>query len=169
MRGSGSSCNTGSDARMASTAGFRITVWPAMTPRKSAGYIGSCMDVTELINKDSALREFEERVLSQPKRRISEYGRWTAVTNEMWMSDSARALFQFDSETPVNHAALQDRVHPEDRELRDSAVKAAIETHGEYKIEYRVLLPDGAMRWMGASARCVPGKTARAPGSLVFP
>src|SRR5436309_8932372 len=27
------------------------------------GYIGSCVDVTELINKDQALREFEERVV----------------------------------------------------------------------------------------------------------
>ena len=126
-----------------------------------AGYVGSCMDVTELINKDAALREFEERVRLAAK--AAHLGVWEldAATNEMWMSDSARALFQFDSETRVNHALLQDRVHPEDRALRDSAVKAAIETHGEYKIEYRVLLPDGTLRWMGASGRCVTGENGK--------
>jgi two-component system sensor kinase FixL len=135
---------------------------PRYDPEKNfAGYVGSCMDVTELINKDSALREFEERVRLAAK--AAHLGVWEldAVTNEMWMSDSARALFQFDSETPVNHALLQDRVHPEDRELRDSAVKTAIETQGEYKIEYRVLLPDGTMRWMGASGRCVTGENGK--------
>jgi two-component system sensor kinase FixL len=78
------------------------------------------------------------------------------ATNEIWMSDSARALFQFDSEAQVNHATLQDRVHPEDRAHRDSAVKAAIETQGEYEIEYRILLPDGALRWIGGRGRCAP-------------
>ena len=28
-----------------------------------SGYIGSCVDVTDLINKERALREFEERVV----------------------------------------------------------------------------------------------------------
>ena len=132
-----------------------------------AGYIGSCVDVTELMRKDEALHEFEERVVLAAQ--AAHLGVWEldTATNEMWMSDSARALFQFDSETRVNHALLQDRVHPEDRALRDSAVKAAIETHGEYKIEYRVLLPDGTLRWIGAHGRCVTredGKGARLIG-----
>ena len=135
---------------------------PRYDPEKNfAGYVGSCMDVTELINKDSALREFEERVRLAAK--AAHLGVWEldAATNEMWMSDSARALFQFDSETRVNHALLQDRVHPEDRALRDSAIKRAIETHGEYKIEYRVLLPDGTLRWHAASGRCATGESAK--------
>jgi C4-dicarboxylate-specific signal transduction histidine kinase len=74
------------------------------------------------------------------------------------MSDMARTLYQFDSETRVDHAALQDRVHPEDRELRNSAVKTAVETQSEYEIEYRVLLPDGTLRWIGERGRCVTGE-----------
>src|SRR5438034_11398964 len=77
------------------------------------------------------------------------------------MSDSARVLFQFDAETRVNHAVLQDRVHSEERLLRDSAVKAAIETQGEYEIEYRILLPDGTLRWVGSRGRCVAGKNGK--------
>ena len=122
-----------------------------------AGYIGSCVDVTELMKKEEALHEFEERVVLAAE--AAHLGVWEMdpATKELWMSDSARTLFQFDSETPLDHAAFQGRVHPEDRALRDSAVKRAIETGGGYEIEYRVLLPDGAQRWIGARARCVAG------------
>jgi two-component system sensor kinase FixL len=123
-----------------------------------AGYIGSCVDVTELINKERALREFEERVVLAAE--AAHLGVWEmdTATNEIWMSDSGRSLFQFDSETRLDHAAVQDRVHPQDRALRDSAVKRAIETRGGYEIEYRVLLPDGTLRWIGAGGRCVTGE-----------
>jgi PAS domain S-box-containing protein len=126
-----------------------------------AGYIGSCVDVTELINKEQALREFEERVVLAAE--AAHLGVWEmdTATNEIWMSDGARTLFQFDSETRLDHATLQDRVHPEDRALRDSAVKGAIETRGGYEIEYRVLLPDGTPRWIGGRGRCVTGEDGR--------
>jgi two-component system, LuxR family, sensor kinase FixL len=126
-----------------------------------AGYIGSCVDVTELLSKEQALREFEERVVLAAE--AAHLGVWEMdpATNELWMSDSARALFQFDSETPVDHGAVQDRVHVEDRALRDSAVKRAIETRGEYELEYRVLLPDGTLRWIGGRGRCVTGENRK--------
>jgi PAS domain S-box-containing protein len=122
-----------------------------------AGYIGSCVDVTELMKKEEALHEFEERVVLAAE--AAHLGIWEMDpgTKEIWMSDSARTLFQFDSATRVDHAALQDRVHPEDRALRDSAVKHAIETRGGYEMEYRVLLPDGTQRWIGGRGRCVTG------------
>jgi C4-dicarboxylate-specific signal transduction histidine kinase len=126
---------------------------------KFAGYIGSCVDVTELINKEQALREFEERVVLAAE--AAHLGVWEmdTATNEIWMSDGARTLFQFDSKTRLDHATLQDRVHPEDRALRDSAVKGAIETRGQYEIEYRALLPDGTLRWIGSRGRCVIGES----------
>src|SRR2546430_4744650 len=71
------------------------------------GYIGSCVDVTELLSKEEALREFEDRV--RLAAQAAHLGAWEldTSTNQIWMSDSARALFQFDSETRVNHAVLQ--------------------------------------------------------------
>jgi PAS domain S-box-containing protein len=124
-----------------------------------AGYIGSCVDVTELLDKERALREFEERVVLAAE--AAHLGVWEmdTTTNELWMSEGARSLFQFDSQTPLNHAMLQDRVHPEDRALRDSAMKDAIEARGQYEMEYRVLLPDGTLRWIGARGRCITGES----------
>ena len=48
---------------------------------------------------------------------------------------------------------FQARVHPDDRAARDAAIKKAIATKGDYELEYRVLLRDGAIRWIGERAR----------------
>src|SRR6184192_2572430 len=56
------------------------------------GYIGSCVDVTELLSKEEALREFEDRV--RLAAQAAHLGVWEldTSTNQIWMSDSARAL-----------------------------------------------------------------------------
>jgi PAS domain S-box-containing protein len=125
---------------------------------KFAGYIGSCVDVTDSIRKDEALREFEERVVLAAE--ATHHGVWelNTTTNELWMSDRARSLFQFDPDARLDEAMHRARVHPDDRALRDSAIKHAIETQGEYAIEYRVLLPDGTLRWISGRGRCVSEK-----------
>jgi PAS domain S-box-containing protein len=125
---------------------------------KFAGYIGSCVDVTDLIKKDEALREFEERVVLAAE--ATHHGVWEldTTTNELWMSDKARSLFQFDPDGRLDEAMHQARVQPDDRVLRESAVKHAVETQGEYAIEYRVVLPDGTLRWISERGRCVTGK-----------
>jgi PAS domain S-box-containing protein len=125
---------------------------------KFSGYIGSCVDITDLIKKDEALREFEERVVLAAE--ATHHGVWEldTTTNELWMSDKARALFQFDPEARLDKAIVQRRVHPDDRALRESAIKQAIETEGEYTLEYRLLLPDGTLRWISGRGRCVARK-----------
>ena len=119
------------------------------------GYIGACVDITDLFNQERALREFEERVTLAAE--TAHLGVWeiNTETGAVWMSDKARELFQLDPETPLNHSVIQERVHPDDRARRDSMVQEAVKTHGGYEIEYRILLRDGAVRWIGARARCV--------------
>ena len=125
---------------------------------KFSGYIGSCVDVSDLLKKDEALREFEERVVLAAE--ATHHGVWEldTATNELWMSDKARALFRFDPEARLDMAVVQRRVHPDDRALRESAITQAIETQGDYALEYRILLPDGNLRWISGRGRCVTGK-----------
>ena len=129
--------------------------------RNFVGYIGACVDLTELLKKEQALRQFQERVtLAAQAGRL---GVWEMDMNTqaIWMSDSARGLFQFDSDIPITHELFQSRVHPEDRAFREAAVRQAIETHGGYDIEYRAALPDGSLRWIGARARCAADETGK--------
>jgi ABC-type transport system involved in cytochrome bd biosynthesis fused ATPase/permease subunit len=66
----------------------------------------------------------------------------------------------------IDYAAILDRVHPEDRALRDGALKRALETQGEYEMEYRVQTPEGGERWISARGRCVRTANGKGPKLL---
>ncbi len=104
---------------------------------------------------ERSLIESEDRVALAAD--AAQLGVWEIdpATNEVWVSDKARDLFQIAPGTDVDYAAFQERVYPDDRPLRDSAIKRAIETKGRYEIEYRVLRPDGTVRWISGRARCM--------------
>ncbi len=80
---------------------------------------------------------------------------WQVSKDEVWMTDQGRAFFGFGPETRLDYATLLSRVYPDDRAIRDATLKRAIETQSEYAMEYRVLLPDGTLRWIGARGRCI--------------
>ncbi len=122
---------------------------------KFAGYIGSCVDITELMKKEEALRRFRERVSLAAD--AAQLGVWEldTTTNALWMSDQARALFHFEPEMRLDYATFESRVHPEDRAHKDAITQQAIAKQGEYETEYRVVLPDGTVRWMAGRARCL--------------
>jgi len=80
---------------------------------------------------------------------------WDVGRDEVWTTDKGRALFGIEPDTRLDYATLISRVHPEDRVARDSAIRRALETKGEYSIEYRVVLPDGTLRWIGARGHCM--------------
>jgi len=131
------------------------------------GYIGACIDVSDVLQKEQELHESEERVSLAAE--AAHLGIWELdnTTGTVWMSDRARELFQFDSGANVSYASFQSRLHPDDRARHDAAMKHAIQTQASYEIEYRVLLPKGAQRWIAGRGRCVPdanGKFTRLLG-----
>ena len=125
------------------------------------GYIGASVDVTELQEKDSALHDFEQRVTLAAE--AAHLGVWEldAKTGEFWASDSFRKLYDFQPEERVSYQSFLERIHPEDRPERDAVVQRAIETNGDYEMEYRIVLPDGTIRWASGRARCMPHGTTK--------
>ena len=122
-----------------------------------AGYIGSCVDVTDLLRQQKVLHQFEERVALAAE--AAHLGVWEldTITDRIWVSDKIRELFQFPGEDEITYSEFQKRLHPEDRAARDQAVQRAIRTRGSYETEYRIVLPDGNVRWIGGRGRCLPG------------
>jgi PAS domain S-box-containing protein len=118
------------------------------------GYVGASIDITDLLKNEEALHESEERIALAAE--AAHLGVWelNLATNELWISDKARDLFQIAPGTDVDYAAFDEKVHPDDQPLRDSAIKRAIEIKGGYEIEYRILLPDGTVRWISGRGRC---------------
>ena len=104
---------------------------------------------------ERSLRDSEERMNLAVE--AANLGMWIldVARDEVWMTDRGRTLFGFGMDERLDYKKLLRRVHPEDRVARDAAIKRALETQGEYAMEYRVQLPDGSIRWIGARGRCV--------------
>jgi PAS domain S-box-containing protein len=80
---------------------------------------------------------------------------WDVSADELWMTEQGRSLFGFKPDARIDFAATMDRVHREDRAVRESAITRALETRGGYEIEYRLREPDGTVRWINGRARCL--------------
>jgi two-component system, LuxR family, sensor kinase FixL len=101
------------------------------------------------------LRDSDERMSLAAEAANLSMWVWDVVRDEVWMTDNGRAWFGFAPDTRLDYVTLNARVHPEDRAARDAAIRRAIETNSEYSIEYRLVLPDGTLRWIGARGRCM--------------
>jgi len=80
---------------------------------------------------------------------------WHVSGNDLWMTERGRSLFGLDADARLDFAATFDRVHPEDRAARDAAINQALQTRGEYDMEYRLQQADGMDRWIHGRGRCV--------------
>jgi len=78
---------------------------------------------------------------------------WDMVNHAVWLSEEGRRFFGFDPGQVVDYATLSGRVHPDDRVARKAAVDHALATGGSYDIEFRMVLPDGSVRWIAARGR----------------
>jgi PAS domain S-box-containing protein len=65
------------------------------------------------------------------------------------LSEEWYRIYGFDSEKgmPAWEERLQ-RVHPEDRAKWQGAIDRAIDEKGDYEVEFRILLPDGAVKYI---------------------
>src|SRR5204863_4568364 len=79
---------------------------------------------------------------------------WDVSGNDVWMTERGRSLFGLSPGARLDFAATFDGVHPEDRPAREEAIKQALQTRGEYEMEYRVQQADGTARWVQGRGRC---------------
>jgi PAS domain S-box-containing protein len=73
---------------------------------------------------------------------------WDIARNEIWITDKGRALFGFGVSEKLDFDRFRSVLHPEDRESVLKTVENSLRTGAEYEAEYRVLLPDGQLRWI---------------------
>ncbi|MGH9567451.1 MAG: PAS domain-containing protein, partial [Candidatus Angelobacter sp.] len=125
------------------------------------GYVGACVDVSELLQKERELNESEERVALAAEAAHLGSWEWDVTTNKIWLSEQARRLFQFEPEAEITYPMWSDRVHPEDREMREEALRRAVEKQSGYELEYRILLPDQTERWIAGRGHYVSNRETR--------
>jgi PAS domain S-box-containing protein len=81
---------------------------------------------------------------------------WDLVTGELRWDDRLLELFGIDRETFAGSIeAFNESVHPDDLPRVTHALESAIAACGEYAAEYRIVHPDGRVRWIAARGQAM--------------
>lgn len=71
----------------------------------------------------------------------------------VWVSPLMREQQLLDPAREITYRGLLDAVHPADRETVDQAMRHASQTDTLLFVEYRIVQPDGTLRWIAARGR----------------
>ncbi|MGI4895840.1 MAG: SpoIIE family protein phosphatase [Janthinobacterium lividum] len=86
---------------------------------------------------------------------------WELRTGELVWDAPLLDVFGYDETTfDATMASFERRVHPEDLPRVNAALRAAIETRGDYHADFRVVRPDGSVRWLTARGQAQGGDVA---------
>jgi PAS domain S-box-containing protein len=84
---------------------------------------------------------------------------WDLVEGTLVWDDQLIDLFGYDTSTfDRSIHSFEARLHPEDLLRVREDLKSAIDNRGEFVSEYRIILPGGAVRWIGARGRTLVNK-----------
>ncbi|HEX9985786.1 MAG TPA: response regulator [Thermoanaerobaculia bacterium] len=120
----------------------------------------------------------DDRELAAERLRLAvesaDIGTWDFYpeTGVLEWSRRCRELFGLTPDEPVDYEVFLERIHPEDRQMVDEAVRGATSPggKGEYAVEYRTIWPDGTLRWIDARGRAFfsgePPKAVRFIGTV---
>ena len=102
---------------------------------------------------EAALHETEERMRVVVEG--ANFGIWIRdlARNEIWATDKWRTLFGFSKMERLEIDYILQRLHPDDRDVFRSVVGKPAQGDSNYDAEYRILLPDGQMRWISSHGR----------------
>lgn len=131
---------------------------PRFTPEgKFAGFIGSCIDITDQKDAEAALRVSEERLqLAQEAASIGTYD-WDIQGGSITWSPAMFRLHGIDPATPQEniYPAWLERLHPEDRERADRETREFVEKADALSIEFRIVHPENGYRWIHGRGRMI--------------
>lgn len=109
---------------------------------------GMIQDITEYKHADDALRAGEERLrLTIDAAHLGTWDWDISQDRSTWGGYHAQ-LFGLPEQTEVTYQEFKELIYPEDRPLVGRAMRQALEGEGDYKVEFRITMPDGSLRWM---------------------
>jgi len=141
--------------------------WEIHPWRNARGAIGGIIICSELITDRKLAREqlagsLERLDLAQKAGRIGTF-EWDLETGGMVWSAEAEALYGL----PPGAFAGQyqnwaSTLHPEDRAQAERAMLHCVETRADLDAQFRILPPDGSIRWIAARGRIFRDPSGRA-------
>ena len=114
------------------------------------GFLGTAIDITEqeLLTRELELRQAH---LAEAQK-LTHTGSWVwrvPDRNKVHVSEEWYRIYGFDpAEGPPVWEKHLERVHPEDRLKWKSTIERVIMEKADYDLEYRILLPNGMVKWI---------------------
>jgi diguanylate cyclase (GGDEF)-like protein/PAS domain S-box-containing protein len=123
-------------------------------------FVGLAMLLGLFIRKNRQIRQSTGQLLEVKEsltraQHIAQMGTWDwhISRNQLYWSEGIYLVFGIDSaKFGASYEAFVERVHPEDREHVDMAVREALELGLKYDIDHRIIRPDGEVRVVHESA-----------------
>ncbi len=113
------------------------------------GVVGTARDVTKNKQAEKQLKDSEAKLSLAMKVANMGYWQFDLETNKVDWSDDHNQLFGItDHSFGGTLEAVLSYVHPEDRTNSEKNFKKAIEQGKPYSYRYRVVHPDGTVRWL---------------------
>ena len=110
-------------------------------------------EVSERKSAETALRDSEQRLrIACDAADLGIYDYDVAADTSV-LDERTYALWGIAPGEPISYAAFEGRLHPDDRAPARATVDRALDPDGERRFlaEFRVIQPDGGMRWVEAS------------------
>ncbi len=87
--------------------------------------------------------------------RAGRFGTWSLefATLELTASETCRELFGLKPEQPFTYQDRLRAILPEDRDQALAAMQRTIADRADYDVTYRILRPDGAVRWLTSTGQ----------------
>jgi PAS domain S-box-containing protein len=117
---------------------------------------------------DESVRRSEERLRLATKAAQVAVWEYDFVAGQMTRTDNHDALYGIEPQAVWTYDVFMNATHPDDRDLANRAIQASVEPGGkdDYAFDFRVVLPDGTVRWLGVSGNVLM-RDASGRGTLV--
>lgn len=113
--------------------------------------LGASID--EARNAVRATRESEERMGFAAAS--ANVGLWylETATGRLWATDYCRSMLGLAPGVPLTRMTIVQAIHPDDRQSAISSIRSAAYSGDEVVAEFRIVRPDGQVRWFRTRAR----------------
>ena len=120
-------------------------------------------DITARQKAEAALRENEQKL--KEAQQLGNIGYWErdiAADHITWSEETGRIFGLQPSTRALCQAELQKMIHPDDRRLQQQALNEALQGRRSYDVEYRVVRPDGEVRFVHVRDKASYDESGRA-------
>jgi PAS domain S-box-containing protein len=104
------------------------------------------------LRSEEELRRSEASLAEGQRLSLTGTFSWSAATGEVAGSEQLHRIYGLEVGAPVTFDAIRGRVHPADVGLLDKMVEQARDGMNDFEWQYRLLMPDGSIRYVQAVA-----------------